>query len=150
MFVQCFHFFTVTFLCFLCTLFYFTFITTHIYGAAHQRASLQRLPHDVEELFGRLGQLEELGNSSCEVLHGFQSVAPFQCLIRPVQPEREVNHSVQCADMYVLRGFDFSQRLQPICETWGRRSCVPSYCPYTAKNIHLNKTFSSKNLFHLK
>lgn len=87
---------------FFCALYFTTFITTHIYGASHERASLQRLPHDAVEIFRRLRQLEELSYSSCEILHGFQSVTPFQCLIRPVQPEREVNHSSQCADMYVL------------------------------------------------
>ena len=75
---------------------------THIYGAAHQRASLQRLPHDVVEVFGRLRQLEELRNATGEILHGFQSVAPFQCLIRPMQPKREVNHSAQCADIWCV------------------------------------------------
>lgn len=64
------------------------FSTTHIDGAAHQRASRQRLLHDAVELFGRLGQLEELGDSTCEILHRLQRVPPFQCLVRAVQPER--------------------------------------------------------------
>lgn len=66
--------------------------TTHIYGAAHQRASLQRLLHDGVEIFRGIGQLEELCHSTCEILHGLQSVPPFQCLIGAVQSEREVNH----------------------------------------------------------
>jgi len=77
-------------------------LTTHIDGAAHQRASLQGLPHDLEELFGRLGQLKELSHSACEILHGLQSVAPFKSLIGPVQPKREGKASGQCADMSVL------------------------------------------------
>ena len=50
--------------------------TTHVYGAAHQRASLQRLLHDGVQIFRRRGQLKELGNATCEILHGFQCVPP--------------------------------------------------------------------------
>lgn len=80
----------------------------HVNRAAHQWASFQRLPHDGEEVFRRIGQLKELGHSTCEILHGLQSVPPFQCLIRPVQPEKHVNHSGQTADMSVFQGLELS------------------------------------------
>lgn len=64
-------------------------VSTDIYGAAHKWASLQSLFHDAVEIFGRLRQLKELGHTAREVLHGLQSVAPFQCFVRPVQPRRK-------------------------------------------------------------
>lgn len=74
----------------------FYFVSTDVYGAAHQRASLQSLFHDAVELLDHLGQLKELGNTSSEILHSLQGVAPFQCLIRPVQPKRKVSRCSQC------------------------------------------------------
>lgn len=114
---------------------------TYIYGAAHQWASLQCILHDLVELCGIIRQFKVLGNSTCEILHGFQSVPSFQCLIRPVQPEREVDHSGQCADMCVLRGWYFSHSWLSIREIWGRSRCVTNQCESTLqKYIRLSNT----------
>lgn len=111
-------------------------VSTHIYGAAHQWAPLQCLLHDLVKLFGCLGQLEELGNSSCEILHGFQSVPAFQCLVRPVQPEREVSHFSRCADTHVLqRLLVFLRGLHSKLksETWGWNVSCTTHCVATVQ-----------------
>lgn len=100
------------------------FVTTDIYGAAHERASLQSLFHDAVEIFGRLGQLEELGDTAREVLHGLQSVAPFQRLVRPVQPRRK-GQSVPTALRVCVKAWNCHGVPRPIiCGTrWTPRHC---------------------------
>ena len=60
---------------------------THVYGAAHQRASLQGLLHDAVQVLGGITQVKVLGHAPREVLHGLQGVATFQSLVGAVQPE---------------------------------------------------------------
>ena len=59
---------------------------THIDGAAHERAPLQGLLHDLVELLRGLLHLVELGHPPGEVLHGLRGVASLQGLVRAVEP----------------------------------------------------------------
>lgn len=97
---------------------YCLFVSTDIYGAAHERASLQSLFHDAVELFGHVGQLKELSNTPREVLHGLQSVAPFQCFVRPVQPKPKSRQCV-CASRLELSKYSHNNYLWHV---WGSKT----------------------------
>lgn len=59
---------------------------THIDGAAQERALLQSLLDDPEQVGRGLPQLITLGDASSEVLEALAGGTPGKCFITPVDP----------------------------------------------------------------
>lgn len=60
--------------------------SAHVYGAAEQRAGLQRFLNDLEHVRWRSPQLVLFGNSTSEVLEALGGRTSGQSLVRAIHP----------------------------------------------------------------
>lgn len=56
---------------------------------SYKRSSLKTFQDDVEKVRRRSLEIEKLGNSTCEVIHGVARATAIQSFIRTMQPKRK-------------------------------------------------------------